>query len=240
MMKGNPITVVNSEQKRLATSKTVSLNPSAIVGRRLSDTWLNLADFLFSWNEKQKWMKQLNVKYTLCWFCRNERSRWSRQVSVMAAAAVVAVVDDYWPVGTDCTFRYLVLWHWIHWSEQNVCRQWFIKTLKYLGKVRKPSKATLSNPSLDEKLMELFVGRLDDIKTGDLNCCCCCCCFVAGWRIGVGWNSISLMSVAMTGSSSSKTWASLAWWTWGSFLVVILKLTTGLELPYCQSIMWCP
>ena len=41
MMKGKPITAAISEQKRLETSKAVSLHASALARRRFSDTWLN-------------------------------------------------------------------------------------------------------------------------------------------------------------------------------------------------------
>lgn len=43
---GKPITAAISEQTRLATSKAVSFIRSALAPLRLSDTWLNLLDFI--------------------------------------------------------------------------------------------------------------------------------------------------------------------------------------------------
>lgn len=48
MMKGKPITAPISEQKRLETSKAVSLTPSALARLRFSDTRLNLVFLIYT------------------------------------------------------------------------------------------------------------------------------------------------------------------------------------------------
>lgn len=142
MMKGNPITAVSSEQKRLETSKTVSLNPSAMARRRLSETWLNLRCFdclihqRANWEYKRAKLIWPGNEFTRGWFCRRERSRWSRRVSATAAAA------ERWPfwlvqsADCSCTFRYLDLWHLMCRKKIKTKRvTWFKKEKTFKGHV---------------------------------------------------------------------------------------------------------